>query len=165
MDHTGITIHKLSEHLDRGDILLQKEIPILPEEDSVDLYLKCDCTAMELLTGFFDDMEKCWASARPQTSQYPYWRIQHIEEARYTHELTLQEAKARYRIYNRMVRVRIKGRVYFVKSVYFSKEKLTVPEIDLGDIWLYALSDGHVRLGVVQAADHRVWDAKEYPFR
>ena len=162
---TGVTIHKLSDKLDRGDILLQENVEILEQEDSVDIYLKCENTAMDMLTQLAQGFKEIWGNAKPQKELLPYWSIEHIEDARFTHELSMAEAKRRYRIYNRMVRVRIAGEVYFVKSIYSSHTPIAADVIDLGDICLYRLADGHLRLGLIAASDPAVWEAKSYPFR
>ncbi len=164
LSRTGVTIHQLSEEFDRGDILLQEEVEILPSEDSVDIYLKCEVKAVELLKKLLGDFTEYWCQALPQKEKLPYWRIEHIRDARLNHDMTIAEARRVYRIYNRMVRVWIGEKVYFVKSFWASSVELCGDELDLGDIRLYRLKDGHLRLGLIEAADTTVWEADRYPF-
>ncbi|MBO6207792.1 MAG: hypothetical protein J6O73_12745 [Lachnospiraceae bacterium] len=165
LSRTGVTIHKLSEEFDCGDILLQEEVEIYEEEDSVDLYLKCERMACLLLRRLLAEMTGYWSQAMPQKQRLPYWRIEHIKEARLSHDLSVTEARRRYRLYNRMVRVRFGEKIFFVKSMVSSRTKLSYEECDLGDIRLYSLRDGHLRLGLIAASDPAVWEAKSYPFR
>ena len=46
---TGVTIMKMDEGLDTGDILVQRRIPIRPEDDSVTLHDRLACLGAELL--------------------------------------------------------------------------------------------------------------------
>lgn len=161
---TGVTIHKLSEEFDCGDIVSQENVVIRPEDDSVDIYLKCDIAAKHMLMDLTADLTKCIREAVSQERKLPYWSIQHIESARFFHTMTLKEAKRIYRIYNRMVRVRLGEKVYFVIGFSSSTTKLPTDEIDLGDVLLYKVMDGHLRLNLYEAKDPSVWDAKKYPF-
>lgn len=48
-EKTGVTIMKLDEGLDTGDIIIQKEIPITPETDAVEIYEEVSQISAELL--------------------------------------------------------------------------------------------------------------------
>lgn len=55
---TGVTIQKMSEELDRGDIILQKEVPIDEKETAGSLEEKLALAGKKLLAQALDDLEK-----------------------------------------------------------------------------------------------------------
>ena len=63
---SGVTLHKLSDKFDEGDILLQSEIPLDKEETLVTLGEKIQSEAARLLGKFLSDPEKYWETAQPQ---------------------------------------------------------------------------------------------------
>lgn len=69
---SGVTLHKLSEKLDEGDILLQTQIPLAEGETLVTLGEKIGREAVCLLREFLQNPRKLWASARPQ-GKGEYW--------------------------------------------------------------------------------------------
>lgn len=63
---SGVTLHKLSEEFDEGDILLQQVIPTAADETLITLSRRIEYAAVGLLDQFLKDPEKIWAEARPQ---------------------------------------------------------------------------------------------------
>ncbi len=53
--HTGVTIMRMSERLDKGDILLQKEIPILETDTSETIHNKLMYLGSEALLTYLND--------------------------------------------------------------------------------------------------------------
>ena len=47
----------MTERLDGGEILAQRRIAVPPEEDSVDVYLRCGAAAREMLEEVLGDFE------------------------------------------------------------------------------------------------------------
>ena len=70
---SGVTLHKLSEQFDEGDIILQSEIPLADEETLITLGSKIQSKAACLLEKFLQMPEKYWKEARPQ-GQGNYWK-------------------------------------------------------------------------------------------
>lgn len=76
---SGVTLHKLSERFDEGDILLQERIGIAEQDNLVTLMDKIRVTAAELLGRFLECPEKFWENAEPQ-GKGEYWKEPTEEE-------------------------------------------------------------------------------------
>ncbi|MBD5518356.1 MAG: hypothetical protein HDR07_07635 [Lachnospiraceae bacterium] len=63
---SGITIHKMSEEFDEGDILLQKEVPIYADDNLETLTMRMRKQLPELMRQLIQDFEQLWKSARVQ---------------------------------------------------------------------------------------------------
>ncbi len=63
---SGVTIHKLSDVFDDGDILLQKKIPITAQDDVETLSCKIAMAAPDMLSKVFRELPALWQSAAPQ---------------------------------------------------------------------------------------------------
>ena len=69
---SGVTLHKLAQDFDRGDILLQEEIPLDRGETLVTLSDKIAQTAPRLLGEFLERPQFLWENARKQ-AEGEYW--------------------------------------------------------------------------------------------
>ena len=69
---SGVTLHKLTEKIDEGDIILQEKIPNDPKEDLATLTEKIGAAAVRLLDAFLSDADKLWQNAKPQ-AEGEYW--------------------------------------------------------------------------------------------
>ncbi|MDA3899618.1 MAG: methionyl-tRNA formyltransferase [Spirochaetes bacterium] len=56
LDTTAVTIQKITEKLDAGDILAQKEVPITPEMNATDLYDRLIPVGIELIDSVLQDL-------------------------------------------------------------------------------------------------------------
>ena len=56
--HTGVTIHHINEDFDEGNIILQKKVEILNNDNVMDVYWKATEVVCEMLYGFFDKAKK-----------------------------------------------------------------------------------------------------------
>lgn len=63
---TGVTIHKLSEQFDAGDILIQKEFEVYQNENIYTLIEKSNDVGAELLQTVVNDFATYWENAFPQ---------------------------------------------------------------------------------------------------
>jgi len=63
---SGVTLHKLTEIFDDGDILLQQKIPLSAQDDVETLSARIAMAAPDLLSRAFRDLPDLWASATPQ---------------------------------------------------------------------------------------------------
>lgn len=73
-DKTGITFHKISDKWDQGDILLQREIPVLRTDTHNTLELKAVYTSMQELLFFINNIETYWQEAIPQQEEGHYYK-------------------------------------------------------------------------------------------
>mgnify|MGYP002715333784 CR=1 FL=1 len=155
MSESGITIHKLSDQIDCGDILIQRTLPIQQSDDSIDIYLKCAAAAedmtKELMTGFSD----YWDHAARQKDNMPYWKRPPEKDMMITHGMSVSEAKEIYRCYNKMTKVSIHGQLYFLDS--FMPGNMPIGNTDRDIIVvrdnriIYGLRDGNIRIDIEAA--------------
>ncbi len=100
---TGVTTFKLSETLDTGEILLQKETPISPEEDSISLEKKLIPLGISCLTETLDLVKSGRNSGTPQgNSPSPYARLLKKEDAKISWESSAIEIHRKIRALIRM---------------------------------------------------------------
>ena len=146
---TGVTMHKLSNDLDSGDILRQRRVEVTKERDSVDIYLMNAANAREMLEEIVTDFEEVWASGIPQAEILAYWRRPEDALLTLTHDMCVADALEIFRKYNSMTEIMIGGRIYFVTAIMPGSAPLPKEELRIHDtLWLYRLRDGHVRVGV-----------------
>lgn len=69
---TGVTLHKLADRLDAGDVLAQAALELAPDERLESLECKAQLRAAELLRAVLRDLPGAWARAVPQ-GEGSYW--------------------------------------------------------------------------------------------
>ena len=82
---SGVTLHKLTDKIDEGDIILQETIPFDPDDNLVTLTEKIGAVACRLLDVFLSNADELWENAKPQT-EGEYWS--EPEDSERTFELT-----------------------------------------------------------------------------
>ena len=82
---SGVTLHKLVEKIDEGDIILQEIIPYNPKNNLVMLTEEIAAAARRLIDTFLSDIEGLWENAQPQAVG-EYWN--EPNESERTFELT-----------------------------------------------------------------------------
>jgi methionyl-tRNA formyltransferase len=70
---SGVTIHKLIESYDTGDILLQQSFPLMLDERLESLSAKVELLAKELLIKVISDFDYYWGQSRPQSGEASVW--------------------------------------------------------------------------------------------
>lgn len=149
----GVTLHKIAESLDRGDILGQDRYGIEPEDDSVDIYLKSGRQALSLVKELMEDFDRIWAWAKPQTELLPYWNRPEQASMTLDHSMTVKEAGHIYRCFNKMTTVWIDGRPYYVDGLAAGRVMLGASDdcnlFVRDNRVLYGVADGHLRLDLV----------------
>ena len=70
---SGVTLHQLSPRFDEGDILLQRAVPLAPQENLESLTEKLRKTAVALLETLFSDFDRIWENRQKQTKG-SYWQ-------------------------------------------------------------------------------------------
>ena len=71
-EYSGVTIHKISDGFDSGDIILQVKVPQSFDESLTTLMVKMHFESAKLLEMFFDDIESYYECASPQVG-HSYW--------------------------------------------------------------------------------------------
>lgn len=74
LEQTGVTIHKLAETWDGGDLLLQESFSLSGGENVEELLVKSQSLALKLLDRFMKAPDAYWHRATPQSlSNREYW--------------------------------------------------------------------------------------------
>jgi methionyl-tRNA formyltransferase len=71
---SGVTIHKISESFDSGDILLQEAFPVTERENLETLSSKSQILAIRLVDELHRNFFTYWENARPQEGGGSYWK-------------------------------------------------------------------------------------------
>ena len=70
---SGVTIHKMTEALDAGDILIQEKIPVSPRETQKSLTDRQRAALPGMVRTLCANLDELWANARPQGENFEYW--------------------------------------------------------------------------------------------
>jgi methionyl-tRNA formyltransferase len=150
MEETGVTMHKITPQIDKGDILAQRRFPIAPQEDSVDIYLKCAAAAHDMAREATNDFGRYWSGAAPQTETLPYWKRPEDKVMMLRHDMTIAEAKNIYRKYNKLTAVIVNGLFFNVNELATGLYRIGTGDADVVFVReskiLYGVADGHLRL-------------------
>lgn len=73
LKQSGITIHKLTQDYDAGDILQQQSFPVAEHENFESLSVKSQVMAKQLLLAVVNDFDRYWQHARPQGDGASLW--------------------------------------------------------------------------------------------
>ncbi len=148
LPRSGVTMHKLTRELDRGDILAQRSFAISPEMDSIDVYLTCAACAREMLADILDDFDTVWCGAQPQAVLSPYWPRPGQEKLTLLPDMTRREALAVFRCCNSTTQVFVHGVWYHVTALSEGIAPVRTPQFLSPGRLLYPVKDGHLRLHV-----------------
>lgn len=99
---TGVTMHKVAQRLDGGDVLAQHTIDIAAETDSIDVYLQSAAWARATVEELLEHLDDRWAAGRPQAEKHPYWKRPASALLTLHPEMSRAEALAIFRKYNSM---------------------------------------------------------------
>lgn len=74
LKESGVTIHKLSQEWDSGDVLIQKKFKIFEDDNLETISAKSQIATKEALSELLTDFESYWKNAQPQHggSQWPF---------------------------------------------------------------------------------------------
>ncbi|MDO5573854.1 MAG: phosphatidylglycerol lysyltransferase domain-containing protein [bacterium] len=99
-EQSGVTIHKLSEEFDAGDILSQVSYDIEERETLVTLTDKIQKTAVRMLQDCLGDFERIYQHAVPQASgKAEYWADPSGQERIVTLQMSAEETDRRLRAF------------------------------------------------------------------
>ena len=120
---SGVTIHKLADKMDSGDILIQGRFEILPREDLETLSCRSQMLAKKLIAELFSDFQSYWDAAVAQ-DEGEYWHYPTDEEMTFSGEMTVDEIDRIVRAYGKFDScVKFGGRSWLVWDVNCWKEQ------------------------------------------
>ena len=88
---TGITIHKLTQEYDAGDILLQNSFSVDDDETLESLSAKTQIQAKKSLLEVVNNFDQMWETAEPQKGNVSYWGTPSKEERTLDWELGVEK--------------------------------------------------------------------------
>ncbi len=122
LPQTGVSLHKLSEQWDQGDILLQKAIAVQPWETVETLRFKSETVAVSLLSKFIQQPFECWSEATTQT-EGSYWPKTTQEQRRINFNDNVEMISRTVRAYGKYLSyAKIQDKWIFVAEVQVWKE-------------------------------------------
>lgn len=145
----GVTIHKLSEHFDSGDILLQEAFDIDARRETMEsLSMKVRLVAQKLLLAFLKAPSEYWKAATPQLNG-EYWPMPSAEQQTINWDRPVTDIDRLVRAYGKCDCIaRIDGRQYVVQdaTVWEQRHEFRSGEVVMRSSreLLVAASDGFV---------------------
>ncbi|MBR5613810.1 MAG: hypothetical protein IKW64_00720 [Clostridia bacterium] len=110
---SGITIHKIAEGFDTGNILLQREFEIADDETHKTFMEKANSLLPEMLESLIKNFALLWQNAKPQ-GEGEYWEMPAEEKYTVTYDMTVKEAD------------RILRAFYGYECIYKTKDRRTL---------------------------------------
>lgn len=148
----GVTFHSMTQSWDRGDILLQREIPLNSSETLDSFVAKTILVVRELSDRLFSDFATVWANRRPMVGEGSYWGKPTITDRSISLDMTVHEVDRIYRAFGEFTLIEIpdKGGSWQVKKLttwasvhsYAPGESVAVSP----PLQVFALRDGYVGL-------------------
>lgn len=116
--YSGVTIHKLAERFDRGDILLQRRFALTPEACSLDVYQHSAAVALEMVKSLLDKFDMYWENGRRQAqSGGSWWPLPTAEMVTITPAMSLADIHHTVRSFCYLTKAVLNGRSYAVKHI------------------------------------------------
>jgi len=99
---SGVSIHKLSQDFDAGDVLLQKDFPVTTNENLETLSAKSQLLAKSLLMTVMHDFSQFWDKAQAQSNEFTYWKLPSKEQRSIDWNTSIVEIKRINRAFGKM---------------------------------------------------------------
>lgn len=147
---SGVTIHKISEKMDEGDILIQESFDVQPNEDIETLSCRTQMLATKILLKLIQNLDFYYQNAIKQENG-EYWPFPTDEDMMFNGNMTIKEIDRIVRAYGKMDSVVIiDGEEILVHDINYWKENHSYK---LGEIvhktnkeYVMAVSDGFIVL-------------------
>ena len=82
LSESGVTMHRMVEALDEGDIILKEKVPVYPDDDLMTLTKRQWSVIPKMVETLVSDFDRLWDNAYPQEGVTEYWEMP--READYT---------------------------------------------------------------------------------
>lgn len=117
-DYGGVTIHKLAEQFDKGEVLLQERFAITETDCSLDVYHRGAEAALNGIKKVMGDFEGYWDRAKQQDeTQGSWWPLPSDDMLMITPQMGLAEIYHTVRSFSYLTRLRINRRLYAVNHL------------------------------------------------
>lgn len=123
LSKSGVTIHKISNEMDKGDILIQEEFEVQPNEDIETLSCRSQILAKKLLIKLINNLDFYYENATKQGNG-EYWHFPTEEEMTFTGKMTINEIDRIVRAFGKMDSiVKLNGKEILVQDINYWREK------------------------------------------
>lgn len=147
---SGVTIHKISDEMDSGDILIQEEFDIQKNEDIETISCKSQILAKKLIIELLNNLDYYYSNAKKQ-SEGQYFPFPTEEEMTFDGTMTIEQIDRIVRAFGKMDSiVNIEGKEILVHDINYWKEQ---HNYKLGEIvhktnkeYVIAVRDGFIVL-------------------
>ncbi len=90
---TGVTMFRLDEHVDTGDMMAQKRIPMEPDMTATELYRRVDRAHVELMVAYWSQIMDGTIHLIPQDEALAtYWPVRRPADGVLSHTMTREQA-------------------------------------------------------------------------
>ena len=120
---SGVTLHKLTDKFDAGDIVLQRAFRLDEQETQDTLHCKNQMLGPRIIEEWLKNPEELWDAARPQ-GEGEYWKKQGIKERTLDFSKKKDEITALIRAYGSSgVYLSANGKLWGSSCISFQEEK------------------------------------------
>ncbi len=92
LTESGVTLHKMVQAMDEGDIILQRKIPVYPDDTLVSLSERQWSVIPDMVKELVADFDRLWNEARPQGEDAPYWEMPTERDYTVTSDMSFTQA-------------------------------------------------------------------------
>ena len=125
--HAGLTLHKITEDWDEGDIILQEPVRVLPDETLDTLMVKMHRLAPDLLERLMGNFDELMAIAEPQ-GEGSYWPKPNNETRIMDWQLPCEALKRRIRQFGSQgVYLKLDNQLYLITSIITQVLSIDLP--------------------------------------
>ena len=116
---SGVTLHKLTDRFDAGDIVLQRSFPFDPYETQDTLHCKNQMVGPDLLREWLEKPEELWEQAVPQ-GKGKYWNLVSDAERTITPDMKPEQVNRVVRAFtNRTVLIETNDGVWYARTAVY----------------------------------------------
>lgn len=92
LKESGVTMHRMVQALDEGDIILQERIPVYEDDNLMTLTARQWSVIPKMVSSLISDFDNLWNNARPQTGHAEYWEMPTKKDFSITGDTPYKEA-------------------------------------------------------------------------
>ena len=149
-EEIGVTIHKMVNRLDAGDIIYQEKFST-KNIDSIDAYILMSKLIYEFTIKLMNNFNYYYEHSIKQESKLPYWKKP--TNLIITCDDTINSSLDKFRKYNKLLTVNINDKTYYVISLNASKVLIDHNILLDKEYCLFKVKDGHLRLALKEKKD------------
>ncbi len=92
LNESGVTMHKMVQALDEGDIILQEKIPVYSDDNLISLTKRQWSLIPDMVSRLVSDFDNLWNNAVPQKGHAEYWAMPEKKDFTVTNKMSFIDA-------------------------------------------------------------------------